>query len=186
MKTSSKAKTKVSSRSVKCWVSRVKTDSTHPPAGLFTKDAATIALSFVPARFRQKDQLQGFGCSPTSSIARGRALVAPERLSWNERSALCWRIRGGLHLPGVARGRKQRDRSRRSMHRFQSRNYRVENRKIVVELKVCPGLSTVEGNAGWFGESGKCCVSRQNPYRWLYTFPSLPWIVPSKKLPVYN
>ena len=25
------------------WVARVKTDSTHPPAGLFTRDPATIA-----------------------------------------------------------------------------------------------------------------------------------------------
>ena len=43
MKTRSQAKAKVSRRSAKRWISRVKTDSTHPPAGLFTKDAATIA-----------------------------------------------------------------------------------------------------------------------------------------------
>lgn len=43
MKTRSQAKAKVSRRSARRWVSRVKTDSTHPPAGLFTKDAATIA-----------------------------------------------------------------------------------------------------------------------------------------------
>jgi hypothetical protein len=35
----------------------------------------------------------------------------------------------------------------------------VENRKIVVEWNTSPGLSTVEGKVGWFGESGKCCVS---------------------------
>ena len=27
----------------KRWVAKVKTDSTHPPPGLFTKDASTIA-----------------------------------------------------------------------------------------------------------------------------------------------
>ena len=31
---------------------------------------------------------------------------------------------------------------------------KVENRKIVVESNCCPGLSTVEGKFGWFGESG--------------------------------
>ena len=29
------------------WVARVKTDSTHPPAGLFTKDTRTIARSLA-------------------------------------------------------------------------------------------------------------------------------------------
>ena len=33
------------------------------------------------------------------------------------------------------------------------------NAKMVVEVKVLPGPSTVEGNAGSFGESGKCWVS---------------------------
>lgn len=31
----------------KKWVASVKTDSTHPPAGLFTKDASTIAGSLA-------------------------------------------------------------------------------------------------------------------------------------------
>ena len=39
----------------------------------------------------------------------------------------------------------------------------VENRKMVVLWNVAPGFRTTEGNFGWFGESGKCCVSRQNP-----------------------
>jgi hypothetical protein len=30
-------------RNAKRWVASVKTDSTHPPEGLFTKDAATVA-----------------------------------------------------------------------------------------------------------------------------------------------
>ena len=38
------------------WVAQVKTDSTHPPAGLFTKDPATIArvtggVNALTARF---------------------------------------------------------------------------------------------------------------------------------------
>ena len=30
---------------------------------------------------------------------------------------------------------------------------------MVVELMVCPALISVDGKFGWFGESGKCCVS---------------------------
>jgi hypothetical protein len=33
---------------------------------------------------------------------------------------------------------------------------------IVVERYVSPGRSTVDGNDGWFGESGKCWVSRHS------------------------
>jgi hypothetical protein len=38
-----KAKAKAGRGNGRRWVAQVKTDSTHPPAGLFTKDAATIA-----------------------------------------------------------------------------------------------------------------------------------------------
>ena len=55
--------------------------------------------------------------------------------------------------------------------------------KTVVVLYSWPGFSVVEGNAGWFGESGKCCVSRQNPVRCRYTAPSFPVSFPSRKLP---
>lgn len=37
---------------------------------------------------------------------------------------------------------------------------RVENECTVVDRYVCPGRSTVDGNDGWLGESGKCWVSR--------------------------
>ena len=38
----------------KRWVATVKTDSTHPPEGLFTKDAATIASSLASKRVSPK------------------------------------------------------------------------------------------------------------------------------------
>ena len=38
----------------------------------------------------------------------------------------------------------------------------TEKANTVIELNVSPGASSVDGNSGWFGESGKCCVSRQN------------------------
>jgi len=36
------------------WVAKVKTDSTHPPEGLFTKNAATIARSLASKRVSPK------------------------------------------------------------------------------------------------------------------------------------
>jgi hypothetical protein len=41
-------------RKSKRWVASVKTDSTHPPEGLFTKDAATIARSLASKRVSPK------------------------------------------------------------------------------------------------------------------------------------
>jgi tRNA(adenine34) deaminase len=38
----------------KRWVSKLKTDSTHPPRGLFTKDAATIARSLASRKVSPK------------------------------------------------------------------------------------------------------------------------------------
>jgi hypothetical protein len=38
----------------KRWVARVNTDSTHPPQGLFTKDAATIARSLASKKVSPK------------------------------------------------------------------------------------------------------------------------------------
>ncbi len=37
------------------------------------------------------------------------------------------------------------------------------NLKMVWETNCSPGRSTVDGKSAWFGESGKCWVSRQNP-----------------------
>jgi Protein of unknown function (DUF3175) len=46
-------------RGSKRWVSKVKTDSTHPPAGLFTKDAATIARTLRSRRVSPKGPTSG-------------------------------------------------------------------------------------------------------------------------------
>jgi len=39
------------------------------------------------------------------------------------------------------------------------------NANTVFDSYVCPGRSIVDGKFDLFGESGKCCVSRQNPVR---------------------
>ena len=41
------------------WVRTVTTDSTHPPRGLFTKDAATIARSLASKRVSPKGPASG-------------------------------------------------------------------------------------------------------------------------------
>ena len=38
----------------KLWVAKVKTDSTHPPPGLFTKSAATIARTLASKKVSPK------------------------------------------------------------------------------------------------------------------------------------
>jgi hypothetical protein len=43
----------------KRWVAGVKTDSTHPPKGLFTKDAATIARTLASRRVSPKGPASG-------------------------------------------------------------------------------------------------------------------------------
>jgi len=55
----SKTKPGAPSRSLKRWVSRVKTDSTHPPAGLFTKDAPTIARTLRSRKVSPKGPASG-------------------------------------------------------------------------------------------------------------------------------
>jgi hypothetical protein len=44
----------VSKRKPTLWVASVKTDSTHPPEGLFTKKASTIARTLASKRVSPK------------------------------------------------------------------------------------------------------------------------------------
>jgi hypothetical protein len=41
------------------WVAKVKTDSTHPPEGLFTRDAQTIARTLASTRVSPKGPSSG-------------------------------------------------------------------------------------------------------------------------------
>lgn len=49
----------MTARSTKRWVAAVKTDSTHPPEGLFTKSASTIARSLASNRVSPKGPVSG-------------------------------------------------------------------------------------------------------------------------------
>lgn len=49
----------MAARNPKRWVAGVKTDSTHPPKGLFTKDASTIAWVLASKRVSPKGPSSG-------------------------------------------------------------------------------------------------------------------------------
>lgn len=63
----------------KGWVAKVKTDSTHPPAGLFTKDAATIARTLGSRRVSPKGPASGMHMLTYFINRAGRGLSASRR-----------------------------------------------------------------------------------------------------------
>src|SRR5437762_9426285 len=63
----------------KRWVARVKTDSTHPPAGLFTKSAATIARTLASKRVSPKGPGSGMRMLTYFMNRGGRGLSARRR-----------------------------------------------------------------------------------------------------------
>jgi hypothetical protein len=60
------------------WVKNVTTDSTHPPEGLFTKDAATIAKSLASKKVSPKGPASGMRML-TYFINRGGKRLTNER-----------------------------------------------------------------------------------------------------------
>src|SRR6266508_1885282 len=83
----------------KRWVASVKTDATHPPPGLFTKDAATIARTLASKRVSPKGPASGMrmltyfvnragrGLTPTrrAELARAKRLLSERVRSARER-----------------------------------------------------------------------------------------------------
>jgi tRNA(adenine34) deaminase len=61
------------------WVAKVKTDSTHPPEGLFTKDAATIARSLASKRVSPKGPGSGMRMLTYFINRAGHGLSASRR-----------------------------------------------------------------------------------------------------------
>jgi tRNA(adenine34) deaminase len=61
------------------WVATVKTDSTHPPAGLFNKDAATIARSLASKRVSPKGPGSGMRMLTYFINRAGRNLSSTRR-----------------------------------------------------------------------------------------------------------
>ena len=69
----------------KRWVARVKTASTFPPEGLFTKDAATIAKSLASKRVSPKGPRSGMRML-TYFMNRGGRGLSPSRRAELERA----------------------------------------------------------------------------------------------------
>jgi len=61
------------------WVSEVKTDSTHPPAGLFTKSAGTIARSLASEKVSPKGPGSGLRMLTYFINRAGRGLGSERR-----------------------------------------------------------------------------------------------------------
>jgi hypothetical protein len=66
-------------KTTKKWVASVKTDSTHPPAGLFTKSASTIARTLASKRVSPKGAGSGMRMLTYFVNRAGRGLSASRR-----------------------------------------------------------------------------------------------------------
>lgn len=76
------------------WSASVKTDSTHPPAGLFNKDAATIARTLASKKVSPKGPASGMRMLTFFINRAGRNLSAKRRAVLNRaKSLLSERVR---------------------------------------------------------------------------------------------
>jgi len=88
-------KKKTKSKSRKRWVAKVKTDSTHPPPGLFTKSAPTIARVLASKKVSPKGPQSGMRMLTYFINRGGRGLSASRRAVLERaKSLLSKRIHG--------------------------------------------------------------------------------------------
>lgn len=86
---------KTKSKSQKRWVATVKTDSTHPPPGLFTKSAPTIARVLASKKVSPKGPQSGMRMLTYFINRGGRGLSASRRAVLERaKSLLSKRIHG--------------------------------------------------------------------------------------------
>jgi tRNA(adenine34) deaminase len=72
----------------KRWVAKVKTDSTHPPEGLFTKSAATIARTLASKKVSPKGPSSGMRMLTYFINRGGRGLSKSRRAELEKAKAL--------------------------------------------------------------------------------------------------
>jgi len=78
------------------WIAKVTTDSTHPPAGLFTKDAATIARTLASKKVSPKGPASGMRMLTYFINRAGRGLPAKRRAELEKaKSLLSRRVKEG-------------------------------------------------------------------------------------------
>jgi Protein of unknown function (DUF3175) len=93
-KTSSRTR-KSTATPTKRWVARVHTDSTHPPEGLFTKSAATIARTLASKKVSPKGPGSGMRMLTYFINRGGRGLTAARRAELNKaKELLSRRVQG--------------------------------------------------------------------------------------------
>jgi Protein of unknown function (DUF3175) len=79
---------KKAKKKTKRWVAKVKTDSTHPPEGLFTKSAATIARTLASKKVSPKGPASGMRMLTYFINRGGRGLSASRRAELEKAKAL--------------------------------------------------------------------------------------------------
>lgn len=98
----------------KRWVAKVKTDSTHPRAGLFTKSPSTIARELASKKVSPKGPQSGMRMLNYFINRAGRGLSASRRAKLETaKSLLSKRIRG-LRSGARAKRKSSTGRRRRS------------------------------------------------------------------------
>jgi len=75
-------------KKTKRWVAKVKTDSTHPPEGLFTKSATTIARTLASKKVSPKGPVSGMRMLTYFINRGGRGLSASRRAELEKAKAL--------------------------------------------------------------------------------------------------
>jgi hypothetical protein len=81
------------------WVGKVKTDSTHPPKGLFTKSPETIARELASKKVSPKGPRSGMRMLTYFINLAGKELSASRRAALEKaKELLSQRIRGGRTL----------------------------------------------------------------------------------------
>lgn len=104
-KTPSRKHSKMSSKNR--WVAKVKTDSTHPPPGLFTKSAPTIARVLASRKVSPKGPQSGLRMLTYFINRAGRGLSTSRRAELQRaKSLLSKRIRSAR--PALKRRRSGR------------------------------------------------------------------------------
>lgn len=77
------------------WVSKVKTESTYPPEGLFTKDSETIARRLASKKVSRKGPGSGMKMLTYFMNRAGKSLGAPRRARLEKaKELLDKRVRG--------------------------------------------------------------------------------------------
>ena len=101
-------------RKRKRWVASVKTDSTHPPQGLFKKSASTIARALASKKVSPKGPQSGMRMLTYFINRAGRGLSASRRAELEKAKAILSKRIHGEHKQRTQTASHGRKRPRKS------------------------------------------------------------------------